>query len=181
MIEFFQSENGLPVAISSAVTLCAVFISHSLQGRVRLIAFSPDSSFFQFDPPSEGGQPILINSGQVILQNQGRIAAEEVEVVSGRGSPPAGYNIVPHVNHTVEYDADGRWKVRFPFIAPKEAITIQILNGPSIENIRCKGGMASYVPVMYQRIYPKWFNSLAIFLMVAGIFSISYWCLATVL
>ncbi len=180
VVEFFQSETGVAVSISSLVTLGVALLSHWLKGRVRLIAFSPDSSVFKFDPPAEGGHSVLINSGQVILQNQGRIAAEEVEVIAGPGQAPAGFNIVPRVGHSVYCDASGRWTLSFPFIAPKEAITIQLLNGPPIETIRCKGGAAKYVPVMYQRIFPAWFNVLALMMFFFGVFSTAYWLLILV-
>lgn len=128
-------------------------------------------------PLAQGGQPLHINSGQVVLQNQGRQSAEEVQIIAGQGHPPAGYNIVPQVEHTTHIDPAGRWTVVLPFIAPKEVVTIQILNGPPIDNIRSKSCAVKYVPVMYQRVYPQWFNVLAAALFVIGVFSSTYWVL----
>jgi hypothetical protein len=177
VLEFIQSDTAVETAVSSLVTLAAIFIAYWLQGRARLIVFSPNSSFFILQPLAQNGQPLHINSGQVVLQNQGRQPAEEVEIIAGQGLPPAGYNIVPQVGHSTHIDPAGRWTVVLPFIAPKEVVTIQILNGPPIDNIRSKSCSVKYVPVMYQRIYPQWFNALATALFVVGVFSTSYWIL----
>lgn len=174
MLEVLQSDTAVETAVSGIVTLAAIFISYALQGRARLIVFSPNSSFFMLQPLGQGVQPLHINSGQVILQNQGRQPAKEVEIIAGQGMPPAGYNIVPQVGHTTHVDATGRWTVVLPFIAPKEVVTIQILNGPPIDNIRSKSCSVKYVPVMYQRVYPQWLNTIAAVLVVLGVFSLTY-------
>ena len=177
MLEFIQSDTAVDTAVSALVTLAAIFVSYWLQGRARLIVFSPNSSFFRLNSSEEGGHPLHITSGQVVLQNQGRQPAEEVEIIAGQGPPPAGYNIVPQVGHTTHIDPTGRWTVVLPFIAPKEVVTIQILNGPPIDNIRSKNCAPKYVPVMYQRVYPQWFNVLTATLFIIGMFSVTYWIL----
>lgn len=175
MIEFFQSETGIATAISAVVTISVMLGAHLLRGRVNLIAFSPNSSVFQFDPPADGAQPIQVHSGQVMIQNLGRLPAKNVEVVAGQGVPPAGYNVVPPIDHSTGQTEQGLWIVRIPYIAPKEVITLQILNGPRIDSVRCEGGAAKFVPVIHQRIYPAWFNALVVTLMIVGIFSTAYW------
>jgi len=175
VLEFIQSGTALEIMVSGCVTLAAVLMSYLLQGRARLIVFSPSSSFFQLRPREDGEQPLHIQSGQVVLQNQGRQPAEEVEIIAAQGLPPAGYNIIPQVGHTTRIDPSGRWTVVLPFIAPKEVITIQILNGPLIDNVRSKSCGVKYVPVMYQRVYPQWFNALAAVMLVVGLFSTTYW------
>lgn len=175
MLAFLQSDNGFAAAISALVTFVSLLVAHWLRGRVNLITFSPNSSFFQFATDREGAHPIRINSAQIMIQNLGRLPATEVEIIAGQGDQPAGYNIVPPINHTVDQTASGHWMVRIPFVAPKEVVTIQLLNGPMIDMVRCKEGLARVVPVIHQRLYPKYMTVAVGALMVIGIFSLAYW------
>lgn len=175
MLEFFLTESGQAAIASGVVTFAALLARHWLQGSVRLIAFSPNSSFFQFAPSDPNLQPTTIRSGQIMIQNLGRLAAENVEIISEATGSPAGYNITPAINYEISATSAGRWCVKVPYIAPKEMITLQILNGANIEQVRCKGGVAKFVPVMHQRLYPAWANVAAGVLMIAGLFSTVYW------
>jgi hypothetical protein len=175
MIEFFSTEGGQAALLSGVVTFAAVLARHWLQGTVRLIAFSPNSSFFEFAPPDPSVPPITIRSSQVMVKNVGRLPAENVEIISESTGNPAGYNLLPAVDFEVGATNTGRWLVKIPYIAPKEMITLQILNGANIEQVRCKGGVAKFVPIIHQRLYPAWANVIAGGLMIFGVFSVFYW------
>ncbi len=175
VLEFFGTPSGQAAILSSLVTLLAVFARHWLQGNVRLIAFSPNSSFFQFAPPTPEAPPFNIRSSQIMVQNLGRLPAEGVEIISEAIGEPAGYNVTPAIDFEVGSTNSGRWLVRIPYIAPKEIVTLQILNGANIEQVRCKGGVAKFVPVIHQRLYPAWANFIAGTLMIVGVFSTVFW------
>ena len=110
-----------------------------------------------------------------MVQNLGRLPAEDVEIVSEATGEPAGYNVMPAIDFSVGTTSSGRWLVKIPYIAPKEVVTLQILNGANIEQVRCKEGVAKIVPVVHQRVYPAWANLIAGALMIVGVFSIIYW------
>ncbi len=175
MVEFLATESGQAALFSSIATLVAVIARHWLQGKVRLIVFSPNSSFFQFAPPGPDAPPLNIRSSQIMVQNLGRLPAEDVEIVSEATGEPAGYNVMPAIDFSVGTTSSGRWLVKIPYIAPKEVVTLQILNGANIEQVRCKEGVAKIVPVVHQRVYPAWANLIAGALMIVGVFSIIYW------
>lgn len=174
MIDLIQSESLIAASLSVVATLGAVLIRHWLTGKVNLISFSPDSTFFEIGVEDVEHPILQVRSGQVMIQNLGRKAAEDVQIIAGARGIPAGYNIVPAVEHSSALTSKGQWLLEIPFIAPKELITIQILNGPNIESIRCRGGAASFVPVIHQRLYPKWLTNLVGVLMTFGIFSLFY-------
>ena len=175
MLEFFSSSDGLATALSAGATLLAVLLAFWLQARANLIAFSPNSTFFELSQGNGDLPPITIRSGQVMVQNLGRAPAEQVEVISEGKGGPAGYNIVPSVDHSISLTANGQWMVQIPFVAPKETVTIQILNGSNIQTVRSKSGPARFVPVVHQRLYPRWFNGLVALLIISGVFSTFYW------
>lgn len=175
MLDFFSTESGHAAVVSGAVTFAALLARHWLQGSVRLIAFSPNSSLFQFAPSDPDVPPFAIRSGQIMIHNLGRLAAEDVQIISEGTGAPAGYNVTPAIDFEVGATSSGRWLVKVPYIAPKEVVTLQILNGANIEQVRCKGGVAKFVPVIHQRLYPAWANAIAGVLMIAGLFSLIYW------
>lgn len=59
--------------------------------------------------------------------------------------------------------------MEIPFLGAGETVTVQILNGANIGSIRSEDGPARIVPVMHQRVFPKWFNLTAAALMFVGL------------
>lgn len=171
LIGYLQSEAGIGVVIGALTAFACVWLAQWLSGKPKLITFSPDSTFFQLaqEPPAP---PILIRAGQVVIRNEGRKSATQLEVVSVPGGAPAGYVILPSINHQVSMSAMNEWVVEIPYLGPREVITIQILNGPNISTVRSAEGPAKLVPVMYQRVFPKWLNLIGLGLTIWGILSI---------
>ena len=174
LISFLSSETGLAACFSAIATTLTTIGAPLLRGKVNLIWFSPNSTRFALSNPSSPQQPIQIDAGQIVIQNRGRKSAEEVQVVSAPGITPAGYVIIPSVVHKTSAGPNGEWIVEIPFVAPSEAITIQILNGPLINSVRSKGGFGKYVPVVHQRLYPRWMQLVSVSLTVIGILSLFY-------
>lgn len=169
---FLNSNEGISALLSALSTILAVWITKVLQSRVRLVFFSPSSTFFTLK--NENGQaPLQVQSGQVMIQNSGRLAATNVEIIAS-GGPPAGYTLVPPVSHSAEVNTHGNWVLKIDFIAPREIVTVQILNGPKIDSVRSADCVAQFVPVVHQRQLPAWFNYFATFLMVVGVISLFY-------
>jgi hypothetical protein len=156
-------------AIISALTaLGAAWFGYWLVGKPRLITFSPISTFFELQPPDQTGTKTLVRAGQVIIQNNGRRSATQIQFTAAPGPAPWGYNLVPSVDHVVSSTASGEWMLQIPFLAPGEVITLQILNGPNIDSVRAQEGAVQQVPVMHQRVFPSWFNGLALVLTLIG-------------
>ena len=155
-------------------TLLAVYLAYWLTGKPRLYVYSPLSTGFQLPPPQEGSQPFSIKAGQVIVQNAGRKSANKLQLVAQAGWQPWGYTIVPNIDHEVRQGPKGAWLMEIPYLGPGETVTVQILNGPTIETVRSLEGPAKMVPVIHQRVYPKWFNALALALILIGLVTCVY-------
>lgn len=160
--------------LTSFVTLLAVWFAYWLAGKPRLIVFSPDSTQFQLDPPQAGSPPMTIRAGQIFIQNSGRQSATEIQIVAEPSVHPWGYNIVPAIDHLVRTGSRGEWVLELRFLGPGENVVIQVLNGPQIASVRAKEGPAKTVPVIHQRLYPKWFNRMAVFLTLTGLITLAY-------
>ena len=165
------SEIWLAAWFSAAATILSVLVAHWLRGRVNLITFSPNSTYFKLEPPENSSDAIHIRSGQIMVQNLGRQAARDVQITSVPGLPPAGYVLIPSIVHTTRSGANNEWIVEIPFIAPKELITLQVLNGPIIDSVRSSGGVARAVPVTHQRLFPRWAQFIFSALMLFGVAS----------
>lgn len=159
---------------TASITLGAAWLSYWLIGKPRLIVFSPNSTFFRLDPQQVGGSSFNIRAGQVIVQNNGRKSATKVQFVAEPGLIPWGYNIFPVIDHSVRSGARGEWILEIEFLGPGENVTVQILNGPQIASVRALEGVAKAVPVIHQRLFPKWVQTTLGMLMTIGTITIGY-------
>jgi hypothetical protein len=166
-----ESDAGFAALFSAVATILAVLLTHWLRGKVNLITFSPNSTSFELKPDQPGAPAVHVRSGQIIVQNLGRRAARTVQITSVPGGAPAGYVVLPSIVHTTRTGGRGEWILEIPFVAPKEIITVQILNGPIIDSVRSEDGVARVVPVIHQRLFPRWFQAAAVALMLLGALS----------
>lgn len=160
--------------ISALVALLASYFAYWLAGKPRQIAFSPSSTFFELKSSDPNTPPIPVRAGQVIVQNNGRLRATDIQFIAEPGAPPRGYNLVPSVAHAVGTTASGEWLLELPYLAPGESITLQILSGPNIASVRAKEAVIRQVPVVHQRLYPAWFNALVLGLVLTGVVTVVY-------
>jgi hypothetical protein len=165
------TSDGLAATLSLVATLIAVFVAQWLKGGVKLIVFSPASTNFKVRPSAPDQPDIILTSGQIIVQNEGRRSATDVQITSRPGIPPAGYVLIPSVVHEVTSGPQGEWILKVPYLGPKENLAVQLLNGPVIDSVRCAEGPAKYVDVVHQRLYPTWFNAAVAALLIWGMAS----------
>lgn len=151
------------------ISFGAAYFTYWLAGKPRLIAYSPNSAFFSLEPAGHGDLPIAVRAGQIIVQNAGRKSARRVQLLAEAGPKPSGYTVFPNVDHAIKNGPRDEWLMEIPFLGAGETVTVQILNGANIGSIRSEDGPARIVPVMHQRVFPKWFNLTAAALMFVGL------------
>ncbi len=174
VISMVQTDMGFAAIFSAVATFAAVLLTHWLRGKVNLITYSPNSTFFQLHESDDKTSAVTIRSGQVFIQNLGRKSARNVQITSVPGVLPSGYVVLPSLVHSTHVGPNGEWILQIPFIAPKELITLQLLNGPNIDSVRSEDGIARAVPVIHQRVMPRWLNTLVVAVMVFGLLSFFY-------
>ena len=64
--------------------------------------------------------------------------------------------------------------MEIPYLGPAETVTVQILNGPNIDTVRSLEAPAKVVPVIHQRVFPKWFNATVLILFFVGLATACY-------
>ncbi|MCF8707262.1 hypothetical protein [Rhizorhapis sp. SPR117] len=166
-------ENLWTVLATALVTLIGAYFAYWLTGKPRLIAFSPNSAWFELKQQNDN-PPFTLKAGQLIVQNQGRKSANRVQLTAQPGPHPWGYSIFPSVDHEIRTGARDEWILEMPYLGPGEIVTVQVLNGPLIDTVRSLEGPAKMVPVIHQRLLPKWFNLAALTLLIIGLITAIY-------
>jgi len=124
-------------------------------------------------PPQQGQQqPPPIGTFTLFLWNAGKAPAREVHV--GHFWLPAS-NVFPDLPRQLISTPSGGQAIKFPMIPPKTAISISYLFfgvftvEQIISYVGWEEGTAKKIPVMLQRIWPKWWITTLQVLLVAGI------------
>jgi hypothetical protein len=109
----------------------------------------------------------------VFIYNNGRAPAREV-LVGHFGVPPAN-GVWPDIPRDAVDLPGGGTAIRFPVIPPKVTVSISYLMfaATAIEQIvsyiGSEDGYARRLPVMVQRVFPRWLIVILWALMIAGI------------
>lgn len=127
-------------------------------------------------PPQQGQQPLQpIGTFTLFLWNQGKAPSKEVHV--GHFWLPAN-NVYPDIPRELNKTPGGGLAMRFPIIPPRTLISISYLYfGPSnveqvISYIGSEDGAGKRIPVMLQRIWPKYFQTTVITVFFLGIWTL---------
>jgi hypothetical protein len=130
---------------------------------------------FAFGPSPQ----ILITTRSVLIENNGRAAAEGVEVIhTGR---PQHFQIYPPRQHTETTLPDGHHVIVLGKLAPKERVTLELLavappgqavGLPVTVMVRGDGILSMHVPVGPQRVFPRWLQRILLTVFFVGVITI---------
>ena len=157
---------------SGAVSVCAAwYIDRFVTRRAKLIFYTSHPQWVAL-PQQPGQQPVApIGTFSLFLFNQGRAPAREVHV--GHFYLPAN-NVFPDIPRDVVLTPGGGTAIRFPVVPPRTLITISylIFGNFSIDTVvsyvGSEEGAAQRVPVVFQRVFPKWAIKLIYVVMFLG-------------
>lgn len=88
--------------------------------------------------------------------------------------------IFPDIQHRIETLPNGSREIVIPTLVPGEQIIVSYLYFPPLTfnqinaGIRSNEGFARPIPVLVQRVYPRWFNLLLIALTFIGLVTLLY-------
>lgn len=154
------------------VTVVAGLILKRLRARPRVVFWFPHE--FLFDLANE---KVVLRTHSLTVQNIGKESAEDVEVI--HSARPDFLKLAPPLDFEEDATPAGEHIIRIKNLGPKEHFFTQMLSYrtpvPTLLNVRSKAGQAKQVPVQFQQVYQKWLYWFVGFLMVVGIFVVSYW------
>lgn len=132
----------------------------------RLRARRADLIFYYSHPqwvtlPAQPGQQQMpaVGTFTLFLWNQGKAPAREVHI--GHTWLPAS-NVFPDIPREIRQTPGGTYALRFPTFPARTLVSISYLYfGPLtvdqiISYVGSEDGTAKHIPVMLQRIWPKW-------------------------
>ncbi len=124
--------------------------------------------------PQQQNQPQIAPLGNftLFLWNQGTAPAREVHV--GHFFLPA-HNVYPDIPRDEVNTPGGGVAIRFPAVPPKTLVSISYLFFGTfpidqiISYIGSEDGPGQHIPVMLQRVWPKWYLTIIALLLLAGL------------
>jgi hypothetical protein len=162
-----------------AAPLIALFVgawlNRYLERRPKLVSYFGHVSSFTITQANAAN--FVIHHHAIVLRNNGGLPAKNVRV-SHLVLPD--FNVWPTANYTVAKTTGGLTDIVFPAVVPGEEITISYMYTPPRtvgdvnHGIRYDDGFAIQIPVLLQRVYPKWFNALAAGFFALGVLSAVY-------
>jgi hypothetical protein len=124
-------------------------------------------------PLQSGGQPVPpTGTFTLFIWNAGRAPAKEVQI--GHHWLPAN-NMYPDLPRDIVQTPGGGFMIKIPSIPPKTVLSVSYLfHGywtaeQIISYVNWEHGTAKKIPVMLQRIWPKWYRTLLWVLIFAGV------------
>jgi len=158
--------------IELCITILAGFILYKIQTKKpKLVSYLTNiASFFLPGPP-----PLTVGTHTITIQNNGRGAAEDIEVCH---SQLPFFNVFPDTRYEVEDTPQGSKIIKFERLLPKQMITISYLyiNTPNSTvylplYARSKEMNAKIIRTFHSPIYPKKLQyAVGILLLLGSIF-----------
>jgi len=118
----------------------------------------------------------------ITIQNLGRKTAKNVQIVHKR--KPDFFKLQPALDYKESFTPAGEHVVTVDTLGPKDFFAIEFLSYATVAElllIRSEEGPAVPIQIQPQRIFPKWFNALAIGLLLVGAGFVAYWIVRAVI
>ncbi|MDP3025116.1 MAG: hypothetical protein Q8O10_06240 [candidate division Zixibacteria bacterium] len=163
------------------VLLIVGYLSHYLQPKSKVVSWMHHR--FLFDGVDITDPPVTFATLAYTIQNVGRKAAEDIEIV--HKSKPNFFKLEPVLNYEQCTTPSGEHVVKIPSLGPKEFFTIEYLVYrvpiPELLHIRSKDGPSAFINIQPTRIFPKWFQLAVGFFLFVGIGFSAYWLIMAVI
>jgi hypothetical protein len=161
--------------VTGIVSLAVGYILHRLTSTSADLIYY--TSHVQWVPlPVQPDQPPVgpIGTFTLFLWNPGRAPAKEVHI--GHYFIPAN-NVFPDIPREIVPTPGGGQALRFSIVPPKTTISISYLFfgvftiEQIISYVGWEGGIAKRLPVILQRIWPKWYRVALIAVFIVGVWT----------
>jgi hypothetical protein len=159
--------------VTGVVSFVVALLLHRITSRSADLIYYTSNPQWVILPPVAGQPPIApIGTFSLFLWNQGKAAAKDVHI--GHYWLPAN-NVYPDIPREIVNTPGGGVALRFPLVPPRTLVTISYLffGVYATENILSyvgsEDGPGKHIPVMLQRIFPRWALVVIQILLFAGV------------
>jgi hypothetical protein len=126
--------------------------------------------------PGAAANILTVQTNTLVVENLGRRAAEDVEIVHQRR--PDHFQFAGTVVYTEEERPNGVHIIKIGTVGPKEMVTLNIfahVNQPVLGGVRSKDGPAKNMRTKTIPAWPEWVHFAAGVSCLLGIFIVLYW------
>ncbi len=174
VLESFQDFlSALILSLLTAAVLAA------FRPRVKLTWGSTSLSHHSFKV-REDGEPISVSTEKLYVQNIGRRAAYDVELILS--AKPTSYTLWQPRDHQAKSLSNGAFSILVPSLAPKELLIIDMIDidllQPKLIGVNCPDTIAEEVSFLAQRQFGAVMNAIVFYLMFAGLVGTLYFAIA---
>lgn len=159
--------------ITGVVSLIVGYILHKLTTRqAELVYYTSHAQWVTLPPIGDAQAVGPIGTFALFLWNPGKAPAKDVHV--GHYLLPAN-NVFPDIPRETVALPGGGQAMKFPVIPPKTQVSISYLYfgvmtvEQIISYVGWEGGTAKRLPVILQRVWPKWYVTSMWVLFLAGV------------
>ena len=152
------------------VALIVGYLSQFLQPKSKLLLWSPHNFLFNLQ-----NENVTLVSHSLTIQNAGRKAADDVEIVFG--GRPDFYQFWPALDFMEATTPNGEHVIRVKSLGPRQWVFLQMLSYktlPQLPNVRWRDGAGKWIAIQPQRVYPPWLVAILRLLLIIGAGTITY-------
>jgi len=157
-------------------SLVGAIVVKRVEGKPKLMSHWGHSSAFTVRPPE--GEPFVIHTHEVVVQNAGKKSATNVRL--SHYFLPDQFNISPSIPYSLETLPDGRRDIVIPALVPNQRITVAYLYYPPLTftgvnaGIRYDDGFATPMEMELSAKNSVAFNLFAFSMFVIGCLTTLY-------
>ena len=161
--------------LAIVLSIATAWVLSLFRPRVKLHWGSTSLSFHKFKL-EEDGEPIVVSTEKIFLQNVGRKPASEIELVLT--DIPSSYTLWSPREHESKPLKNGGFSIVIPSLAPRELLIVDIIDvdrrNPKLIAVNCPDVLAENIEFKPQRVQNKWVIALVLYLMTAGLVGTIY-------
>ncbi|MBG6203071.1 hypothetical protein IWQ48_004228 [Labrenzia sp. EL_13] len=176
-MEFFGQYGAQFVSFGLAIVLAIA--RYFLQPKVKLVWGLSHGFMHRVtleNTSDEEVDHIPICTNYHLLSNNGRGVATDVEVTFNY--IPKNLEVWPERQFETSVNPNGRFIVKFGSIAPQEQVSLNVLmlhgEAPNILSVRSNETTGKLIPLIVNRLFPRWVYALLTALLVLGFASFIY-------
>jgi len=158
-----------------SITLLSSFLIWAFRSRVKLIWGSTSSNYHQFKI-NEDGNNVNIWTEKFFVQNTGRKAAHDIEIVFS--AHMTSYNLWSPRDHKHKILENGNFVIQIPSLAPHELLIVDMIDidsrNPKLLAVNCPDALSENVAFQVNRKFGWIFNTFVGYLMLAGLIGSFY-------
>ncbi len=151
------------------ITLTSAFLLWLFRAKVKLIWGSTSTNFHSFKL-LEDGDPVSIWTEKFFVQNAGKKAASNIEIVFSE--PLTSYNLWSPRDHSSKLLSNGNFVINIPSLAPRELLIVDMIDidarSPRLLSVNCPDALSTQVKFLAQRQFGKPVTALVAYLMLSG-------------